>query len=206
VKETPARFEKRTGSRYAPPAWLRAEARPLGPREACPTLFRYPGPEGLHALLSGGLARLAPGAADAVWLAAVPGHERMRPARLFGAAALLEPLRLAPCATRRRGVYLGVNRSLRRAVPIAWVPPSAIRSRIPWDRIRRVEEAERRYGRGYPDERARALEALGAYLEEIDALERFGALPSDRAWLAVGRRERLARLADAGLTPRWTRG
>jgi len=204
VKETPARFEKRTGVRYAPPAWLRAEARALGPRESCPTLFRYPGPEGLHALLGGGLARLAPPGSDAVWLAAVPGHERARATRLFGAAAVLEPLRLAACATRRKGVYLGVNRSLRRAVPVVWVPPSAVRAPIAWDRIRGVEQAERRFGRDYAEEKQRTLEALGAYLEEVDAVARAGGPAADRAWLALGRKQRLALLAEAGVTPRWS--
>jgi hypothetical protein len=205
VTETPARFERRSGERYAPPAWLRAEARTLGPREACPTLFRYPGPEGLRTLLGGGLERLAPGESATLWLSARPGHERRRAARLFGAAAVLEPLRLQPCATRRRGVYLGVNRRLRAGIAVVWLPPSALGAAIPWDRIRNAEQAERRFGRGYADERARVADALGAYLEEIDSLARAGVPQPRGAWYAQSRRERVARLRAAGLAPRWTR-
>jgi len=204
VKETPAGFERRTGARYSPPAWLRAEARPLGPREACPTLFRYPGPEGLQALLGGRLARLAPGGSPSVWLSAHPARERARAARLFGAAAVLEPLALSPCATRRAGVYLGVNRRVPEHAPVVWVPPSALDAPIAWDRVRSAEQAERRFGRDYAALRARTLEALGAYLEELGSLERAGLPRPDRAWLAVSRRERLARLAAAGIAPRWS--
>ena len=55
MRETVAAFEKRTGTTYDPPPSVGALGRRLAPGESCPTLFRYPGPEGLRDLLIGQL-------------------------------------------------------------------------------------------------------------------------------------------------------
>ena len=90
VKEPVAAFERRTGERYDPPDWLRALGEPLSPRESCPTLFRFPGPEGLQAHFQGRLR--SPRAAGArPPLAHLAAHRRLpatrRPVRDAGGAA-----------------------------------------------------------------------------------------------------------------------
>ena len=204
MKETVQGFGKRTGQAYGPPAGLLRLARPLGPREACPTLFRYPGPLGLRDLLSGGGFRPAPPPARWVWLAATPGLVGRSGARRFGLVAFLEPLRLAPCATRRKGLYLGVNRSPREPEGLVWVPPSALRRRLPWDRIRTADETRKRIGPVYDEERLRVIDALAAYVEELSALDRAGAPAPAGAWLDVSPAERRRLLSDFGIAPRWS--
>jgi len=206
VKETPGSFERRTGLSYSPPpSLLEGRTRPLGTRESCPTLFRYPGPEGLLEALRGGLARLAPVGADRVWLASRPTAERARAARLFGTLALLQPLHLQPVATRRSGIFLAPNAPLPRDAEPVWVSPSQVAARIAWDRLRTEPDAVRRFGGGYADERARTLDRLSAYLEEISALERAGAPALERPWLAHSARERRRLLARLGIRATWTR-
>ena len=206
MKESPAAFERRTGVGYQPPAWLAARGRPLGPRESCPTLFRYPGPEGLRGALGGALRRLAPPGVEAVWLSADLGGERGRAVRMFGTLAILQPLRLQPCATRRRGAYLGVNGDVDDALHAVWVPPSAVKERIAWDRLRTSEDALRRLGRSWQEERERVADRIAAYLEELSELERAGAPRPERPWLSVPLRERRALLARHAVAPRWTAG
>lgn len=204
MKETPRGFERRTGLSYSPPAWLLAPStRPLAAREPCSTLFRYPGPEGLLDALRGSLGRLAPPAADRVWLASRPTAERARPARLFGTLAVLQPLRLQPVATRRNGVFLAPNAPIPGDAHVVWVPASRVAAAIAWDRVRTDADASRRFGRGYSDERARALDALSAYLEEISALQRAGAA-LERPWLAHSSRERRSLLDRLGVRGTWT--
>jgi len=206
VKETPRSFERRTGIVYSPPsAMLEGGARALGIRESCPTLFRYPGPEGLLDALRGGLERLSPPGTDRVWLASRPTAERGRAARLFGTLALLQPLHLQPVATRRQGIFLAPDAPLPRDAQPVWVPPSRVAARISWDRLRTEADAVRRLGRGYAEEQARTLERLSAYLEEISAVRQAGAPPLERPWLALPVRERRLLLERLGVPPTWTR-
>ena len=204
VRESVAAFEKRTGLVYAPPALLRSRARPLRGRESCPTLFRYPGPDGLLALLRGGLRRLAPPGTDWLWLAGTPTGTQARSVGLFGAVAVLEPLRLSPCVARERGAFLGANRQVSAHEGLVWVPPSRVRARLPWDRIRTPDEAIRRFGPGYGEERAAVAERLAAYLEELSALRRAGAPDPPRPWCAVSPRQRRALLERHGVPATWT--
>jgi len=204
VKESVAAFERRTGLVYAPPRFLRTLGRPLRPREPCPTLFRYPGAEALLAHLRGGLAWLAPSGTDWVWLSRSPTGARLHGVALFGTVAVLEPLRLSPCVARERGAFLGANREVSGGEGLVWVPPSRVRARVPWDRIRRPEEAVRRLGRRYDEERAEVAERLSAYLEELPALRRAGALDPPRPWCAVGPRRRRALLDRYGVAAAWT--
>ena len=203
MKETALRYAARTGGAYAPPAALLELARPLRPREACPTLFRYPGPLGLREALLGARFRPAPPSARWVWLASSPGLTGSA-ARRFGLVAFLEPLRLDPCATPEKGLYRGVN----RAVPpesVVWAPPSVLRLHLPWDRIRTADDARGRIGPAYDAERRRVAEALAAYVEELSALERAG-VPAPRApWHDVDAAERRRLLARCGIAPLWTR-
>lgn len=204
MKESVAVFERRTGVTYSPPALLRSLGRPLRPRESCPTLFRYPGPEGVQALLRGGLRRLAPPGTDWVWLSRSPTGAQAHAVGLFGAVAVLEPLRLSPCVASERGAYLGANRELSDHESLVWVPPSRARARLPWDRIRTPDEAVRRLGPGYDAEKAAVGERLAAYLEELSALRRAGAPDPSRPWCAVGSRRRRALLDRYGVRATWT--
>jgi hypothetical protein len=196
VKETVASFERRTGLRYAPAG----VGRSLAPGEACPTLFRYPGPEGVRDLLHNSLRSLAP-RGHAVWLTSDPRGSAGQPSavKLFGIVALLEPLRLSPCAGRERRTYLGANLPLRGLPGVVWVPPSLVGKRLPWDRLRRAEELPRADA-----ERARVLEALHRYLEELAELRRAGAPGTERPWCATPARARRALLERYGVRPAWT--
>jgi hypothetical protein len=201
VKETVRAFERRTGLRYAPSAELRALGQPLSASDACPTLFRYPGPEGLRDHLQGSLRRLAPNGRAGVWLTTDPRGGAGQPSavRLFGIVALLEPLRLHPCAGPARGTYLGRNVPLAGLEGVAWVPPSLVRARVRWDRLRQADELPRA-----DDERSRVLEALQHYLEELAELRRAGAPGTERPWCATPARARRALLERYGVRPAWT--
>lgn len=204
MKETIAAFTKRTGEDYDPPSALRALARPLGPREACPTLFRYPGPHRLADLMRGGAEPLGPPGALWVWLAGAASGTSPRAARLFGAVAVLEPLRLTPCH-RRSGQYLGVNRALEDPEALVWVPPAIVKAPIAWDRVRSAAQARGRIGPGYSDALARVAERLSAYLEELSALARSSAPGPPVPWCELPALERRRRLADLDVVPRWTK-
>lgn len=204
MKETVAAFEKRTGAGYDPSPFLRALGRRLAPGEACPTLFRYPGPEGLRDLLIGQLRHLAPSGRDAVWLARAARGVRPRAVGHFGTVAVLEPLRLSPCATRDRGIYVGANRPLDDPEALVWVPPSAVGRAIGWDRIRVAADAVARFGPQYAEERAALFDRLSAYLEELSELRRAGAPGPPGPWCDLGARERRRLLEQHGVRPRWT--
>lgn len=207
MKESVLVFERRTGESYAPPAWLRGLGRPLAPREACPTLFRFPGPEGVQAQLQGRLRELGPPGRGHLWLTSRPTGAYPRPVTLFGTLALLQPLRLQPCRTHcfthKRDNWIALDRAVDPG-EIAWVPPSRVRD-LSFDRIRTSEEARRRFGAGYEEERRRVLERLSAYLEELSELRRAGAPGPGRHWCLVPERERRVVLARHGLRGRWTR-
>jgi hypothetical protein len=203
MKESVSRFQRRTGLVYLPPGALAGVARALGPRETCPTLFRYPGPEGLSILLHGQAGRLAP-AGRWAWLASRADATRPAATRQFGSLAVLEPLRLQPCEVPDRpGEYWATNPELREGEALVWVPPSQVASSMSWDRIGSVEQAARRLGPACREERPAVLDALGAYLEELSCVEQAG-LALAVAWhdVPVARRRRL--LADCGATGRWT--
>jgi hypothetical protein len=207
VKESVTSFEKRTGERYAPPDWLGGLGTPLGARESCPTLFRFPGPEGLQALFQGRLRALGPEGRGHLWLTSRPTGAYPRPVSLFGTLALLQPLRLQPCRTHcfthKRDNWIALDRAVA-AEELAWVPPSALRG-LSFDRVRTASEALRRFGHAYEGERRRTEERLSAYLEELSELARTGAPGPPRHWCTLPERERRLVLARHGVRARWTR-
>jgi hypothetical protein len=207
VKERVDAFERRTGERYDPPLWLRALGDALSPRESCPTLFRFPGPEGLQAYFQSRLRALGPAGRGHLWLTSRPTGAYPRPVGLFGTLAVLQPLRLHPCRTHCFTHTRDNWVALDRAVPpeeLAWVPPSRVRG-VSFDRVRSAAEARRRFGPSYEDERLRAADRLSAYVEELSEMRRAGAPGPVRHWCSVPVRERRALLAEYGLRPRWTR-
>ena len=208
MRERVAAFERETGERYLPPPWLQALGQPLQPGESCPTLFRFPGPEGLQAHFQGRLSALGPSGRGHLWLTSRPTGAYPRPVGLFGTLALLRPLRLLPCRTHcfthTRDNWIALDRRVDPA-EIAWVPPSLVRAGFSFDRIRSADEARRRFGRGYHEERQAVAERLARYLEEMGELRRAGAAGPGRHWCSVPARERRALLGRHGLRPRWTR-
>ena len=208
VKESVAVFERRTGERYGPPAWLLGLGEALSPRESCPTLFRFPGPEGLQAHFQGRLRLLSPPGRGHLWLTSRPTGAYPRPVDLFGTLAVLQPLRLQPCRTHcfthTRDNWIALDRGVDPG-EIAWTPPSLVRAPISFDRMRTADDARRRFGKGYEDERLRTMDRLSAYLEELSELRRAGTPGPLRHWCTVQAAERRALLARHGLRPRWTR-
>jgi hypothetical protein len=170
--------------------------------KAIPTLFRQPGPEALRAFLEGRLRRLAPAEATVLWLHERPAATRPGATRAFGVLAVLDPRRFA-AHRAGRGIWRAENRPCSGA-EVVWTPPSALKRPILWSRLNGVDAARRHFGGGYGDERARVLESIAAYLEEVSSLERAG-VRSDIAWCerpCVERRRVLERHAIRG---RWTR-
>jgi hypothetical protein len=208
VKERVSAFERRTGERYAPPLWLRALGQALAAGESCPTLFRFPGPEGLQAHFQDRLQALGLPGRGHVWLTSRPTGAYPKPVDIFGTLAVLQPLRLQPCRTHcfthTRDNWIALDRAVDPG-EIAWVPPSRVRGGVSFDRIRTADDARRRFGAGYEDERLRVADRLSAYLEELQELRRAGAPGPARHWCAVPARERRALLARHGVGPRWTR-
>lgn len=204
MRETPRAYGRRTGASYQPPDWLTARARPLAPGQSCPTLFRYPGPLGLAAFLDGDMELLAPTPGGRVWLSASRTPAELAAVRQFGTLAVLQPLRLDACRTPQRGVWLGVNRPLPEQT-LAWIPPSALRARLPWDGLRERDAAEARLARWIDRDRSRVRDALGRYLEELRALERAGARAPRQPWCRVSQAARRRLLSRHGVSPSWSR-
>jgi hypothetical protein len=205
MRETVAAFLRRTGQPYRPPRWLLGRARALGRAEACPTLFRYPGPCGLRDHFEGRLETLGPPQGRELWMAAMPLHDDVGGARLFGTLGVLEPLRFDACRTSRRGIYLGVNRPIGDPALVLWIPPGRLGRRLALDAVGAGRPAPAALRDAGDRERPRVRDRLAAYIEEMAELERAGAAPPGRPWCDVppGQRRRL--LADYGLAPRWTR-
>jgi hypothetical protein len=208
MKETAAGFERRTGERYAPPRSLRLLGEPLGRRESCPTLFRFPGPEVLQAHFQERLRRLAPPGLGHVWLTSRPTGAYPRPVECFGTLVVLRPLELQACRTHcfthTRDNWVALDRAIEGGA-LAWLPPSLVRANVDLDRVRDAEQARRRFGARYAEERRLVAERLAAYLEELSELRRAGAAGPSGHWCSVPARERRARLARCGVRPRWTR-
>ena len=208
MKESVRSFERRTRERYSPPPPLPLLGTPLGRRDACPTLFRFPGPEGLLAFFQERLRRPGPAGRGHVWLTARPTGAYPRPVTLFGTLALLRPLALQPCRTHcfthTRDNWVALNRPPEEG-SIVWLPPSLARAPVDFDRVRTADDARRRFGAGYDAERRATLDRLSAYLEELGDLRRASAPGPSRHWCTVPARERRALLDRYGLVPRWTR-
>lgn len=203
MRETPRGFRRRTGASYQPPGWLLEQGRPLAPGEACPTLFRYPGPCGLSDFFAAGLPHLGPVRGGPLWMASMRLWRDVSGARLFGTLAVLQPLHANPCRSRRRGVYVGVNTRLRPE-HVAWLPPSGLRARLPWDRIATADEARERLDTYVRRDEARVRDELGSYVEELQQLEAAGAKPLDSPWCEVPAARRRRLLARYGVQPRWS--
>lgn len=197
MKESPARFEARTGKAWRPIA----QGTPPAVREAVPTLYRYPGPQGLAEMLQGRLERLAPLDVPFVWLAEGAKADNAKSVGLFGVVAVLQPLRLG--VTRDGKHWLGENRPVADSDALVWLPPVAIKAGLNLDRVAEPEQAMRKV-KNYADEKVRVTDQLGAYLEELGALHNAGAKPPDEPWcvLPVAARKKL--LAKHGLRGRFT--
>lgn len=198
MKETPARFATRTGTAYAPIA----AGVPPGSRETVPTLFRYPGPQGLAEILQGRLAQLAPPESPFVWLAESGKADNPRATGLFGVIAVLQPLALG--VTRQGGHWLGQNRAMGPAEALVWLPPVAVNAGLNLDRVAEPDQAMRKV-KDYAAEKSRVTDLLGAYLEELGALHNAGAKPLDKPWCALSAAARKKLLAKHGLRGRFTR-
>ena len=204
MKESIARYEKRTGARYDPPRALRALGKPLGARASCPTLFRFPSPDAMQALLDDSLTRLAPSDRAVLWLASsVAATERPGAARAFGLAVVLRPLELQ-VVQAGRDAFLGQNAALG-SDDVCWAPPSALERGMKWDAFAHVRDVHEALGPKLASERARVAEALGGYLEELAQLSRAGVPMQQRPWSELTPKKRLAQLAEAGIRGRWTR-
>jgi hypothetical protein len=207
MRESVAGFERR-GERYAPPARLRLLGEPLGQRESCPTLYRFPGPEALLAHFQERLRRLAPPGLGHVWLTSRPTGAYPRPVACFGTLVVLRPLELQACRTHcfthTRDNWVALDRTLPPDA-LAWMPPSLARAGVDLDRVRDAEQARRRFGPRYDDERFAVQERLSSYLEELSELRRAGVPGPTRHWCALPTHERRATLDRFGVRPRWTR-
>ena len=85
-------------------------------------------------------------------------------------------------------------------------PPPALGRALPWDRIATAAQARPHLPADAAGDRHRAIEQLSSYLEELDAMRQSGAPGPGVPWCQVPRRERLERLAEAGVRPSWSAG
>ena len=207
MRETVQAFERRTGATYAPPAGLQAAARPLAPGDACPTLYRFPGAGALHEHLAGSeLTRWGAEGGGWLWLTEVATRARRSAATTFGVLAALQPLHLHPCVhgSGASGRWLAVDRAHAPELTI-WVPPRLVSMGPGLDAVPTRAAALDAFGRAaWGDARQRTLDHLSAYLEELSALERAGAVGPDRPWMELPLADRRRVLADHGLSARWT--
>lgn len=212
MTETFLDFEARTGGTYDPPDKVTQLARRFDSWEACPTLFRSPGPGGLRAWFEGTLDRLAHQDAPLVWLSDSETGTSPTESKLFGVLAILQPFHLQVCSTREEGSFLGVNAKLRSRTThlglgrdaIVWVPPSAIGRSVRWHHVSVERDAKQLFGPHLEAEKSKVLASLNAYLDELAAVEGAGAGPQDVAWYDVPVEERVAILEQHSLPARWS--
>lgn len=203
MKETVQRFRKRTGLDYAPPPFLSDRARALGQRDSCPTLFRFPGPIGLHNYMNQGSVVLGPVGSPYTWYSTADSDWFSKAPSLFGAVAILEPLRLNPCQLDH-GSYLAASELPPDPDLHLWVPPDSIFNGPNWDRMANSATVLEAIGTAYESARQSALTSLAAYLEELSALKKAGAPGPDKPWCELSRRRRRDILKRSGVTPLWT--
>jgi hypothetical protein len=207
VKETVAAFRARTGLPYDPPQSLTPIAKPLGENDACPTLFRFPGPCGMLDHFLGTMERIAPVPDGELWAAAAPKNGEAAGAIHFGTFALLEPLRFAMCATRDAGIYVGVNRPVEDPSRAVWIPPSKLVAPIPWDTVRDADEARAHLGSAADREGREArdvMEALTLYLDELTSVAKAGVPDPAIRWCDRPPELRRRTLDEFGIPARWT--
>jgi len=204
LRETVRAFVRRTGLPYGPPGWLLGRARPLGPAQGCPTLFRYPGPCGLRDHFDARLETLGPPESRELWMAAMPLHADVGGARHFGTLGVLEPLRFDACRTERRGIYLAVNRPIGDPGLALWIPPGRVGAELGLDAVAAGSTVPPALRRACDRARPRVRDRLEAYIEEMADLERAGAAPPGLPWCDVPAARRHRVLADHGVRPRWT--
>lgn len=206
MKETVAAFRRRTGGTYEPPASVARMARPLAGDEACPTLFRFPGPCGLLAHFLGELAYLGPEPGGELWAADATVHSEANGAALFGTFAILQPLRFTMAVSPQHAtaqLWVGENRPIADPGHVVWIPPSAVRAPIPWDTIEDATQARGFLGAVEREENV-VKESLSLYLEELLEVARAGVPDPARKWCDRPREERQRVLAEYGLEARWT--
>lgn len=212
MTETFIDFEARTGGSYNPPPELTEIGRQFESWEACPSLFRSPGPGALRAWFDGTLNQLAHEDAPFVWLSNDENSTSPAESAQFGNLAILQPLHLQICKTRERGSYLGVNAVLKSKTTstglgrdgIVWVPPSALGRGIRWAHVGTKRDAESYFGPDLANERSIVLDRIHAYLDEVKALETAGASLGDVPWYAKSNKERQEVLETYGVPSRWT--
>lgn len=212
MTETFIDFEARTGGKYDPPESVTKLGRVFESWEACPTLFRSPGPGAIRAWFEGTLEHLAHPDAELIWLSDNENSTSPAESAQFGALAILQPLHLQVCKTRERGSFLGLNSPIRtRTTPLGlgrdglvWVPPSALGRGIRWAHVGTKRDAESYFGPDLASERSQVLDRIDAYIAEVAALESAGADFGDVPWYAMNAGQRQDLLETHGVQSRWT--
>lgn len=206
MRESVEAYERRTGASYRPPPALRSIGEPLGREDDCPTLYRYPGPVGLKDYFLGTTRTLAPQGATWTWFAEFPEAAGTSAVDEFGMVAVLEPMRLQPCATEESGVFVA-EASLPAESGHLWVPPDhlADRGEVPWDALMAREAAVDAIGDVYDERREVVGRKLDAYLEELSALAGAGVDEPDAPWCDVPDEERRQIVESADIQAPWTR-
>lgn len=222
MRDTVHGYELRAGRPYGPADWVAALGRALADDEACPTLFRYPGPCGIQAIVGRdgkppeGFTALGPPDRLVAWLSDATAHSGATGTALFGTVALLDPLGLGPALViappfthptglggQRANVYVVENAPIGEGAAIVWVPPSKILAPIPWDDVATVEDANDALGAHLDEERREVSRRLTDYLAELDALKAAGAVGPGRPWCEVPEDQRRALLDRHGIARRF---
>jgi hypothetical protein len=87
---------------------------------------------------------------------------------------------------------------------LVWLPPSLLGAALPWDGLATAAGADRVVGGAAARERPGVIDALCAYLEELDALRRSGLPGPGVPWHTVPEAQRRRLLASAGFPGAWT--
>lgn len=203
MTESPAEFARRTGRPYEPLQSRTTAARVLGPADACPTLFRFPGACGLVEWLLGSLVTLGKRTDAELWAATAPLNGEVPGAIHFGTFALLQPLRFGMCEASP-GIFVGANRPLDDPDRIAWIPPSAMEAAIPWDRVSSAGEAAEYLGTGIEREREAVIDSLDLYAREVEAIAKAGVPDPEIRWCDRPEELRAKLLAEFGVGAIWT--
>jgi len=167
-------------------------------------LLRFPGACGIRDFLQGGLRTIARDGDPIAYFARKNIDYIEKGSGLFGCLIAFDPVRFHPVQTRDEHVCIGVNGPVEIDKDVTWIPPRLMKSDIPWDTLKSVEEAQDIIGSSLQEERLAMLDKVNGYFEEVSVLVASDLPLPDVPWFDVSEEERRAILEALNAQSRFT--
>ncbi len=170
-------------------------------------LLRFPGASGVREFLRGTLKHVSQAEDPVAFFTTETFDEIREGVGLFGCFVMFDPLRLH--LVRPHGypghVYLGFNPTIEVEIDMTWVAPRVMAQVGDWSSFDTPEKVRELVGPGRLEDRARMVDVIAPYFDEVTAIVESGQPLPTVPWYRVPVGERLSRLAQADRRPSWTR-